>query len=247
MRRPLLTAALALALASPAGALDLSAMSPEEKAAFGTAVRGWLLENPDILIEMSQKLEAKQYEQQAANDRQVMTDSHDAIFNDPASWVGGNLQGDITVVEFMDYRCGYCRKAQAEVEELVKSDGNIRYVVKELPVLGEASTISSKFAIAARLMGGDGVYEKAHAALMSLRGEPNEGTLKRLAGDLGLDAKAVAARMESAEVAAIIEANHDLARKLDIQGTPTFVIDDTMVRGYVPLDGMRQIVAGARG
>lgn len=251
MPRPLLAAALALGLAAPlalpADAFDITSMTPGDKAAFGAAVKDWLLANPEVLIEMSQKLEARQYADQAEGDRRMMAEHHDAIFADPASWAGGNLQGDITVVEFMDYRCGYCRKAQAEVEELVRTDGNIRFVVKELPILGEASTLSSKFAIAVRLVGGDAAYKSAHDTLMTLRGEPTEAALARLAGQLGLEAEAVMARMEAPEVAAIIAANRDLAQRLDIQGTPTFVVDDIMVRGYVPLDGMRKIVADARG
>ena len=251
MPRPFLAAALALGLAAPlalpAGAFDVTAMTPADKAAFGAAVKDWLLAHPEVLIEMSQKLEAQQYADQVDGDLRMMAEHHDAIFADPASWVGGNLQGDITVVEFMDYRCGYCRKAQADVEELVKTDGNIRFVVKELPILGEASTLSSKFAIAVRLVGGDAAYKTAHDTLMALRGEPTEATLARLAGQLGLEADAVMARMETPEVEAIITANRDLAQRLDIQGTPSFVVDDIMVRGYVPLDGMRKIVADARG
>lgn len=244
--RPFLAAALMFGLAAPAGAFDINAMTPAERTAFGEAVKTWLMDNPEVLIEMSQKLEQRQYASQADNDRALLDEHRAALFEDAASWVGGNPEGDITVVEFMDYRCGYCRKAQSDVEELVKSDGNIRLVIKEFPVLGEASILSSKFAIAVRQVGGDAAYKRAHDALITLRGEPNAATLSRLASDMKLDAKAVMARMESPEVAAIIEANHALGEKLQIQGTPTFVVDDTFVRGYVPLDGMRQIVAGAR-
>lgn len=247
MPRPFLAAALALGLAAPAGAFDITAMDPAEKAAFGAAVKEWLLANPDVLIEMSQKLEAQQYAAQADSDRDLLASQSAALFDDPASWVGGNPEGDVTVVEFMDYRCGYCRKAQAEVEELVASDGNIRFVIKEFPILGEASLQSSKFAIAVRQIGGDDAYKRAHDALIALRGEPDDGTLGRLAADLGLESAAVLARMETPEVAAVIEANHALAQRLQLEGTPSFVVEDTMVRGYVPLDGMRKIVAGVRG
>lgn len=247
-RLPTLTAlALVLALpALPAAAFDIQAMSVEDKAAFGAAVKDWLLENPDVLIEMSQRLDAQQQADQASADRAMLADNHAAIFEDPNSWVGGNPAGDITVVEFMDYRCGYCRQAQADVEKLVSTDGNIRYVVKEFPILGAASLISSKFAIAVRQIGGDAAYARAHETLMGLRGEPNEATLTHLAKELGLDPAKVMRRMEGPEVAAVVDANHALAKTLQIEGTPTFVIDGIMVRGYVPLDGMRKIVADAR-
>ncbi len=177
----------------------------------------------------------------------MLAANKDAIFNDPASWVGGNPEGDITVVEFVDYRCGYCRKAHDEVAELVKSDGNIRFVLKEFPILGEDSVTSSQFAISVLQLHGPDVYKQVHDALIALRGSPDGATLGKLATDLGLDPTPILERMKSPEVLAVIEANHALANTMEISGTPTFVIDQTMVRGYVPLDGMRQIVEGQRG
>lgn len=245
-RRAGLVALLALGTALPAAAFDIKAMTPAEKEAFGEAVREYLIENPEVLIEVSQALESRQYAQQAEADVQLLKDNHDAIFADGYSWVGGNPQGDITLVEFMDYRCGYCRKSNPEVEELVRSDGNIRFIVKEFPILGEASVISSKFAIAVQQIAGDDAYKAAHDALIELRGEPTEATLAALAKELGLDADAIMSRLDAPEVQAVIEKNHALAEALQIQGTPTFVLGDTMLRGYVPLDGMRKIVAGER-
>jgi protein-disulfide isomerase len=187
-------------------------------------------------------------EDTAAADRDALLvqSNTDAIFASPGDWVGGNPEGDITLVEFMDYQCGYCRKAYSEVAELVASDGNIRFVVKEFPILGEASLLSAKFAIAIRQLHGDAPYSAAHDALIALRGEPTAETLARLATDLGLDPQAIADKMESDEVMAVIQANHALAEKMEISGTPTFVLKDTLMRGYVPLDGMREIVDGAR-
>lgn len=239
-------AALTLAAALPAAAFDLSAMTDAERSAFRAEVRSYLLENPEVLMEAISVLEQRQQEDAQQADLQLLSDHADEIFNDPASWVGGNPEGDITVVEFMDYRCGYCRKAFAETEELVASDGNIRFVVKEFPILGEQSLLSSQFAIATRMVAGDEAYKKAHDALITLRGDATPEALAGLANDLGLDAAAITAKMASAEVQAVIEANHKLGTLLQINGTPSFIIDKTMVRGYVPLDGMRQIVEGQR-
>lgn len=244
--RLLTAAALCLGLAAPASALDLSAMTGEERAAFGAAVRSYLMENPDVLMEAIGVLEQRREADQVASDLKILRDNAAAIYTSPADWVGGNPEGDVTVVEFLDYRCGYCRKAWQEVEELVEADGNIRLVLKEFPILGEDSAASSKFAIAVRHLGGDEVYKQAHDALIALKGPADAGALADLAGDLGLDAQAVAAEMNSDRTAAILRANHDLAALLQINGTPTFVINETMVRGYVPLDGMTQIVAGQR-
>ena len=171
---------------------------------------------------------------------------HHLVLDDPGSPRAGPANADVTIVVFTDYRCGYCRKAYDEVAELVKSDGNIRFVVKEYPILGEESLVSARFAIAVRQVGGDDLYEKAHVALISLRGNPTPETLGQLAGDLGLDPAGILAKMDSDEVTAVIAANHALGEQLRINGTPTFVIDGTMVRGYVPLDGMREIVKAQR-
>lgn len=249
-----LTPALALcaALAAPALAQTQSdagaptAMTEAERQDFRAEVRAYLLENPEVLMEAIAILEDRQAAAEEANDAALVEANRAAIFDDPASWSGGNPQGDITVVEFMDYRCGYCRKAFEEVEALVKSDGKIRFVVKEFPILGEASDTSSRFAIATLQLAGPDAYKRAHDALVTLRGDVTPAALDRLAGDLGLDAAAIRARMIAPEVTAVIAQNRALAEALKINGTPTFVIDGVMLRGYVPLDGMRQIVEEAR-
>ncbi len=242
-----LTLALVATLtATTALAGGLGDMTEAERAAFREEVRAYLMENPEVIVEAMTELQIREDEAAMNRDLQLMEENKDAIYNSAADWVGGNPDGDITVVEFMDYRCGYCRKAYEEVEELVKADGNIRFVLKEFPILGEESLLSSQFAISVRMLYGDEAYKKAHDALVTLRGEANSETLARLATELGHDPAAVTAKMASEEVKAVILANHDLATTLEINGTPTFVIDRTMVRGYVPLDGMQQIVAGQR-
>lgn len=242
MRTSLIALFLAATTALPAAA----EMTAEERDAFRAEVRAYLLENPEVLVEAMDILQGRQEQQAAEKDLAMLRDNADIIFNDPNSWVGGNLEGDITIVEFVDYRCGYCRKAHDEVAELVKSDGNIRFVLKEFPILGEQSLLSSRFAIAVRQLYGDDAYKRAHDELIVLRGDATPETLARLATDLGHDPEAVAAQMDKPEVMDIIRANHDLATLMEINGTPTFVIDQTMVRGYVPLEGMRQIVQGQR-
>jgi protein-disulfide isomerase len=221
-------------------------MTDAERDAFRAEVRAYLLENPDVIVEAMDVLQQRDDAAAAERDVQLLQSNAPALFNSPSDWVGGNPQGDITVIEFMDYRCSYCRKAHDEVNTLVTSDGNIRYVLKEFPILGPESLLSSQFAIAVRMLYGDDAYKESHNALITLRGEANAETLARLATELGHDPQAVLAKMDSPDVMAVIDTNHALAQTLDISGTPTFVVDQTMVRGYVPLDGMRQIVAGQR-
>jgi protein-disulfide isomerase len=245
----LIATVAAFALSSlPAQAFDVTAMTDAERAALQAEIKDYLINNPDILIEVAQALEVKQNAAQAGTDRELIAANAEAIFNDPASFVGGNPEGSITLVEFIDYRCGYCRKAHPEIAELVKSDGDIRYVVKEFPILGEESVIASKFAIATLRVAGPEAYLAVNAGLYEgFRGEFTPETLGAFAEGLGIDPGPILADMDSPEVAAIIEANHNLAKRLQISGTPTFVLGDSMLRGYLPLADMRAIVAEERG
>src|SRR5690606_31309251 len=120
-------------------------MTDAEKAAFGAAVRSYLLENPQVMVETFNKLEEMRMSEQAKSDTDFLGTNADRIYTNPKDWAGGNLEGDVTVVEFLDYRCGYCRRAFNEVEELVASDGKIRLVVKEFPILGPNSVLMSQF------------------------------------------------------------------------------------------------------
>ena len=240
--------ALAFTLAAtPLFAGGLGEMTEEERAAFREEVKAYLLENPEVLVEAMDVLQSRQADAAAKADQLALDENRAAIYEDAASWVGGNLEGDVTVVEFMDYRCTYCRKAYEEVDNLITTDGNIRFVVKEFPILGPESLASSQFAIAVRQLHGDAAYEQVHDALIALRGAPDAETLGRLAESLGLEPAPILAKMESPEVSAVIAANHELAQKLNITGTPTFVIGDQMLRGYLPEDAMKEIVAAARG
>lgn len=241
-----LAAGLAAALPATAQEMDFSTLTPEQREAFGAQVREYLLENPGVIMEAVNALESRQAEQQAMADQQIVANNADALFRDGFSYVGGNPDGDITIVEFSDYRCGYCRRAYPEVEELIESDGNIRIIMKEFPILGEASLTSSRFAIATLIEAGDEAYKAVHDALITLEGEPSEPVLRRLADTLGLDAEAIIARMSDEEVTRRIQETRELATRLQINGTPSFVFGDQMLRGYVPLDGMRQLVEQIR-
>lgn len=152
----------------------------------------------------------------------------------------------MTIVEFFDYRCGFCRRAHPEVAQLLKLDGNIRYISKEFPILGDNSVISSRFALAAREVSGDEAYHAAKEALIVLNGDLDDTVLRRLADTLGLDADAVLAAMDSEDINRQLASTRALAQALQINGTPSFVMGDQLIRGYVPLDAMQQIIAEAR-
>lgn len=239
-------AALLMATGVQAADLDLNNMSDEDRAAFGAQVRAYLLENPQVIMEAVQVLEERQAAEQAQGDIALIANNADAIFNDGYSWVGGNPEGDVTIVEFFDYRCGFCRRAHPEVTQLLELDGNIRYIAKEFPILGENSVLSSRFALAAREVAGDDAYEAAKEALIALNGDLDDTVLRRLADTLGLDADAVIPAMDSADITRQLAETRALAQALQINGTPSFVMGDQLIRGYVPLDAMQEIVAEAR-
>jgi protein-disulfide isomerase len=235
-----------LATSAHAEGFDFENMTPEEAQAFGAQVRAYLLENPQVIMEAVAVLEERQAETQAALDDNLVADNLDALVNDGFSWVGGNPEGDVTIVEFMDYRCGYCRRAAPEVARLLEKDGNIRLIVKEYPILGEASEISARFAIATQIIAGDDAYEQMHNALVALDGQPGEAALTRLASTLGLDAPAILAEMSSDEVNRRLRATRALGQRMKINGTPSFVFGSQLVRGYAPLPAMEEIVSQER-
>lgn len=243
------TTALALAaslIASPLAAFDLNDMSADERAAFQQEIRAYLLENPEVIMEAVAVLEERQANAQAENDSSLVQVNREALFSDPNSYVGGNPEGDLTLVEFVDYRCGYCRKAHEDVAQLIESDGNIRFIVKEFPILGEASEISSRFAIATKMMAGDDAYKKASDALIALKSGVEEPVLRALAGSLDLDADALLLKMASDDVTAVIAENRALGQRLAISGTPTFVMGDQVLRGYMPFAQMQDFAEAIR-
>ena len=244
--RRLVLATLLAGAALPASAFDINAMSEEERAAFRAEIRAYLLDTPEVLTEAISVLESREQQRQLDADRALVAENLQAIMNDGHSWVGGNPDGDVTVVEFMDYRCGYCRRSFQEVENLVATDGNVRFILKEFPILGPQSDLASRFAISVHQIHGDDAYKDVHDALMLMQTDVDEASLTRLAESFALDPAPILDRMEAPEVQAVIDENLALAEALGISGTPTFVFGDEMVRGYVPLKVMQDIVEEER-
>ncbi len=234
-------------LAAPALAMDIKEMTSEERAIFRAEVRAYLLENPEVIRDAIEALQLREAEAAAAEDLALVAQNKEALFNDGYSWVGGNPDGDITLVEFLDYRCGYCKRAHDEVATLLEADGNIRLVVKEFPILGEQSMVASRFAVATKQVAGGDSYKALHDALMEFNGDITLPALRRMASTFGLDADAIEAHMMSAEVSAEISKTRELAQRLKISGTPTFVLEDEMLRGYLRYDQMEAMVLAKRG
>ena len=183
-----LAAAAALPLtALPAAAFDPAQMTDAEREAFGAAVRDYIMDHPEVLIEAVNKMEAQRLADEAKNDRVLVETHKAAIFDDGHSWVGGNPKGDLTVVEFIDYRCGYCRKIAPEVDALVEKDGNIRLILKEFPILGQESDLASRYAIAVKQLAGGDSYKSVHDRLYAMRGAVTIESLNAISQELGLD------------------------------------------------------------
>lgn len=232
---------------TPAAAFDILDMTDAERAALRNEIHTYLVENPEILIDMSRTLEERQMAAQTVADRDVVAKNAALIFDDDYSFVGGNPEGDLTLVEFLDYRCGYCKKAHHEVADLVSQDGNIRYVVKELPILGEESLLASRFAIAALKVAGPEAYAKINAGFYEdFRGAVTPETLKAFATGLGITPEPILAAMEGEDIDRILIENRRLAETLSIRGTPAFVIGGQLVHGYVPPAAMVAAVTEER-
>ncbi|MDU8945056.1 DsbA family protein [Ovoidimarina sediminis] len=246
IRTTALAASFVALTAGGAAAFDPSDMSASEKEAFGAAVREYLLENPRVLMEAVAVLEQREAEERARAEVALISELSEEIFEDDFSFIGGNPDGDVVMVEFIDYRCSYCRKAHPEIARLLEADGRIKKIIKEFPILGEESVEASRFAISVLQIDGPEAYEDINNTLIAHRGTFTRDTLERIAEDKGLSALKIMRRMDSEEVSAVIRANHELAQKLEINGTPGFVFKDRMVRGYLPLPQMMATVMEVR-
>ena len=245
MKRIIAALALGTALSGPAFSFDIAAMTEEEKAAFGEAVRDYLVSNPQTLLEAINALEQAQAEDGARSDEELIATHRAEIFEDAHSWIGGNPEGDLVMVEFMDYRCGVCREYNDSVFETVEDDGNIKLIIKEFPILGEDSERSSRFALSVRALGGDEAYKAAHDALITMRTDTSDEVLTALAEKIGVDPEAALEGMQDEAVTEALRKNYALAQALGIQGTPSFVIGETLLRG-VPRAGIPATVAEVR-
>ena len=227
-------------------AFDLNNMTNEDRETFQKEIRRYILENPDIIFEAADLVRKREAALEIQEDKDLIKSNFNEIFYDNYSYVGGNPDGDISLVEFVDYKCGYCRKASEIVREFLKTDRNIRFVVKEFPILGEPSLISSKFAIAVKNIGGPEDYKFVHDILLTLTADPSEAYLRRIAKELQLDPEELFTAMESEPVLQEISQTSELAKKLQISGTPTFILGEQVLRGFVPLDVLLQVAEAVR-
>jgi protein-disulfide isomerase len=227
----------------PPTPLGASEITPEQRRAIEAIIHDYLMQNPDVLIEALREAEAKANTDADAKAVQVLRDRRREIFDDPATPVGGNPQGDVAIVEFFDYRCPYCKQVHPAIQNLLDQDRKLRFVYKELPVLGPQSDMAAHAALAARLQG---KYEPFHIAMMAIKGQITDEVVYRVAGSIGLDVDRLKRDMTDPEIDQALSANKALANALDIRGTPGFIIGDHIIPGAIDLDALKNMVADAR-
>ena len=191
-------------------------------------VHSYLTKNPEILVEMTNELDKRQAEEQAANQQKVISENADALFRSPHAYVAGNPNGDVSVVEFFDYNCGFCRRALPEVVKLVQNDGKVRLVLKELPIFGDDSEAAAKAALAA---GKQGKYFEMHQKLFTEPGKADKDKALKVAGELGLDIPQLEKDMEDPSIKQALDEAKDLGQKLGLQGTPLYLVGDQVIPG----------------
>lgn len=223
--------------------VDVSkSFSPEQRRAIEQVVREYLLSHPELLMEVSKELEARQQAQLALAQQKLLVEKKDSIFKAPTDYVIGNPNGNISVVEFFDYNCGWCKRAVDELTKLTKSDPNVRVVLKELPIFGENSAFAARAAMASIAQG---KYWDFHVALMKERQVTKDNTLT-IAQRVGLDVARLKRDMENPALQAALIANQELAQGLGIEGTPAFIVDARVNVGFVPADGLKEMIADIR-
>lgn len=225
------------------GARAAEPLSPDQKAAVKALVREVLRDNPELVLEALQSLEAKQQAEQAAQATKMIAARRDSLERDPADPVLGNPQGDVTIVEFFDYRCPYCKQVTDALMKVVQADGKVRLVLKEYPILGPPSVQAALAALAAQRQG---KYAEMHLALMSHRGTLDDKGLEKLAADLKLDLPRLKADMDRPELKQRLQAVLLQGREIGATGTPAFIIGDRLIPGAVDADALRAAIAEAR-
>ena len=200
-------------------------------------------ENPEIVLEAVQIIERREQERQAAAAASVLSENRDLLENDPNAPVLGNPEGDVTVVEFFDYNCPYCRRVKPHIEALLDEDPNVKLVYREWPILGDGSVFAARAALAAREQG---KYEEFHWALMGMQGRAEEASVIQVAQEIGLDIAQLRRDMQAPEIDAHIAASMEMSRQLGFNGTPSFVIGDALVPGVIEADQMIRLTQEAR-
>jgi len=246
--RSLAAGLLAACLLAPAGAPAYAqAFTLEQRGDIERIVKEYLLAHPELLQEVMGELEKRQSAAEAEKHQAAVKEYSAAIFTSPRQVTLGNAQGDVTVVEFFDYNCGYCKRAMTDMLDLLKADPKLKFVLKEFPVLGEGSVQAAQVAAAARLQDKGGKkYLEFHQKLLGGRGQADKTRALAVAKEVGFDVARLEKDMTSEEVKAQLEESFKLAEALGLNGTPSYVVGSDVVIGAVGLPALKEKVNTAR-
>lgn len=227
------------------GVIDMADISDSQRTEIEGVIRNYLIANPEIIRDAINELQRKEDEAARVAQSKIITDNAATLFDSKNEVVLGNPKGDVTLVEFFDYNCAYCRRAHADMEQLIKDDPNLRVVLKEFPILGDGSVAAAQIAVAV-LMTAPEKYADFHNALITEKGQVDGDKALAVAADLGLDPETLKAKANSDEAKANINEVRDLAEKLDLTGTPSYATKLKVVVGAVGLDNLKAEIKAAR-
>lgn len=231
------TDSVKLLLGNPAAAADMSQDEFEQR------VKSYLLAHPEVIGEVLSRLEAKRGEQDTAEGKAALKAHAAEVFQDPYSPVGGNANGDVTLVEFFDYNCAYCKMMAPLMAKATEADPKLRIVYKEFPILGEGSVYAAKAALAANKQG---KYEALHRALYQVRGAVAEAKVLEVARAVGLDVDRLKTDMQDKAIESTLDKNVKLGEALHITGTPGFVAGEQVSTGARDLGALQAFIVQAR-
>jgi len=245
-KRCLVAAAMTVLLAWPALAQSTSpapALTNEQSQAVQQLIHDYILNHPDVVFQSLKNEQQQMAQQKEASSREMIAAKQKELLADPTSPTGGNPKGDVTIVEFFDYRCPYCKAVEPSLETLLKDDPKVRIVYKEFPILGPASIYAAEVALSAQKQG---KYMAFHNAMMGTKGTIDDATVRGVAQLAGLNMDQVDADISSPAFGAIFRRNYELAAALNIGGTPGFVIGTQVADGSADIDSLKQMIAAAR-
>ena len=239
-----LLVAATFSFAAPASAQSFSEPQKEE---IGKIIKEYLLKHPEVLQEAMQEFEKRQQLAEAEKAKSAIKTHAEAIFNSPRNVTLGNKEGDVTFVEFFDYNCGYCKRAMADMMELMKADPKLKIVLKEFPVLSAGSVEAAQVGVAVRMQDPTGKkYLDFHQKLLTGRGAADKARAMAAAKEAGLDMAKLEKDLSSAEVRNTLEENFKLAEAMGMNGTPSYVIGKQVVVGAVGVESLREKISNAR-
>jgi protein-disulfide isomerase len=245
MIRVIVAAVAALLIATALAPSVHAADEPLTRSDVERIVKEYLLANPELLEEVFTALQQKREAQADAARTASLSQYREALEASPNDPVLGNPEGDVTLVEFFDYNCGYCRRAMADLDQLLEDDPDLRVVLKEFPVLGRSSMEAASVSIAVNQVAPE-AFEEFHRRLMSSQGEANEDVALALVDEMGLPREQVEAQISSDVVRSVVERSYEIAQALGLSGTPSYVIGNDVQFGAVGYDTLRQSVNEAR-